>query len=90
MLGVVSRGGRPDLVPARILDTLPCPVLMLVGGADVEVLELNRRAAAHLKDCRIEVVPGATHLFEEAGAMREVERRTLAFLQQCLPPAMEE
>jgi putative phosphoribosyl transferase len=69
---VVSRGGRPDL--AR--DALPevqAPTLLIVGGDDAPVIELNRRAA-HLMDVetRIEIVPGATHLFEEPGALEKV------------------
>ncbi len=70
---VVSRGGRPDLAgPA--LRHVEAPTLLIVGGADVEVLALNRRAAGLLgaRTVRLRVVPGATHLFEEPGAMRQV------------------
>lgn len=71
---VVSRGGRPDLAGAR-LSEVRAPTLLIVGGADRQVLELNREAAAQLT-ChhRLEVVPGATHLFEEAGALDVVAR----------------
>ncbi|MDL2337779.1 MAG: dienelactone hydrolase family protein [Pseudomonadota bacterium] len=66
---VVSRGGRPDLA----LDGLPqvqAPTLLIVGSEDCEVLELNRAAMRALRCCkRLEVVPGATHLFEESGAL---------------------
>jgi putative phosphoribosyl transferase len=69
---VVSRGGRPDLA----WDALPAvvaPTLLLVGGADTEVLALNRAAAARLGGPqRLEVVPGASHLFEEPGALEAV------------------
>jgi putative phosphoribosyl transferase len=69
---IVSRGGRPDLARAR-LDAVRAPTLLIVGGRDEAVLEMNRDAASHLI-CkhRIEVVPGATHLFEEPGALEVV------------------
>jgi pimeloyl-ACP methyl ester carboxylesterase len=71
---VVSRGGRPDLAgPA--LAGVRAPTLLIVGELDAEVLALNRRAAAHLRcENRLEIVPGATHLFEEPGALEEVAR----------------
>jgi putative phosphoribosyl transferase len=71
---IVSRGGRPDLAGPR-LASVTAPTLFIVGGADRQVLELNREAAAQLT-CphRLEVVPGATHLFEEAGALDAVAR----------------
>lgn len=71
---VVSRGGRPDLAgPA--LSSVRAPTLLIVGGLDDAVLQLNRRAAASLQGAqRIEVVPGATHLFEEPGKLEEVAR----------------
>lgn len=69
---VVSRGGRPDLaIPA--LGTVEAPTLLIVGGLDHEVIELNRRAYQKLKaEKHLEIVPGATHLFEEPGALQEV------------------
>jgi putative phosphoribosyl transferase len=71
---VVSRGGRPDLAEAWLGD-VRAPTLLLVGGADPEVLQLNREAL-YLLGCQklIEVVPGATHLFEEPGALEQVAR----------------
>ena len=72
---VVSRGGRPDLAgPA--LPLVRAPTLLIVGGADRQVLELNRRALELLGAAqkRLEVVPGATHLFEEPGALDEIAR----------------
>jgi dienelactone hydrolase len=71
---VVSRGGRPDLA-GRALALVRAPTLLIVGGADVPVIELNRRARAQMQpgvDVRIEIVPGATHLFEEPGALETV------------------
>jgi putative phosphoribosyl transferase len=69
---IVSRGGRPDLARAR-LDAVRAPTLLIVGGRDEAVLEMNREAASHLRcEHRIEVVPGATHLFEEPGALEAV------------------
>jgi dienelactone hydrolase len=71
---VVSRGGRPDLAEEAI-ERVAAPTLLIVGGADHPVVELNARAYARLT-CRkrIEVVAGATHLFEEPGALAEVAR----------------
>jgi dienelactone hydrolase len=70
---VVSRGGRPDLAgPA--LTRVRAPTLLIVGGADVQVLELNQLALERLgaAEKRLVVVPGATHLFEEPGALEQV------------------
>jgi putative phosphoribosyl transferase len=69
---VVSRGGRPDLAGERLGDVV-APTLLVVGGADTVVLELNEQASARLR-CPHElvVVPGATHLFEEPGALERV------------------
>ena len=69
---VVSRGGRPDLAgPA--LERVHAPVLLIVGGRDQMVLELNREACGRLRaPCELAVIPGATHLFEEPGALEEV------------------
>jgi pimeloyl-ACP methyl ester carboxylesterase len=69
---VVSRGGRPDLAGAS-LPAVIAPTLLIVGGADHEVLELNRQAMASMKaDVRLEIVPGASHLFHEPGALETV------------------
>lgn len=69
---IVSRGGRPDLAGDR-LDDVRAPTLLIVGGADPTVLELNRRARARLRGpSELVVVPGATHLFEEPGALEQV------------------
>ncbi|WP_141580071.1 phosphoribosyltransferase family protein [Actinomadura sp. WMMA1423] len=69
---VVSRGGRPDLAERRLGD-VRAPTLLLVGGEDRQVLDLNRRAQERLRcQNRLTVVPGATHLFEEPGALEAV------------------
>ncbi|GGO42648.1 hydrolase [Streptomyces daqingensis] len=72
VVSVVSRGGRPDLA-GDALGRVRVPVLLLVGGRDEHVLELNRKAAEELPEThRVQVVPGATHLFEEPGALEQV------------------
>jgi putative phosphoribosyl transferase len=69
---VVSRGGRPDLAGDK-LPHVTAPTLLIVGGRDVPVIDLNQRALALLRcDKRLAIVPGATHLFEEPGALDEV------------------
>ena len=71
---VVSRGGRPDLA-AEDLPRVLAPTLLIVGGDDEPVIELNEEASARMTaTVRIEIVPGATHLFEEPGAMDQVAR----------------
>jgi dienelactone hydrolase len=73
---VVSRGGRVDMA-GRALERVHAPVLMIVGERDPQVLGLNRDALDRLNDrSRLETVAGATHLFEEPGAMDEVARLT--------------
>jgi putative phosphoribosyl transferase len=76
---VVSRGGRPDLAgPA--LERVTAPTLLIVGGADARVLALSRQAAGRLAAAhRLEVVAGASHLFEEPGALDEVARLAAAW-----------
>ncbi|WP_327701675.1 phosphoribosyltransferase family protein [Streptomyces decoyicus] len=69
---VVSRGGRPDLA-GPLLPGVQAPTLLIVGGNDPQVLDLNREAEAALRcETRLEIVPGATHLFEEHGALQQV------------------
>ena len=66
---IVSRGGRPDLA-GEALARVTAPTLLIVGGADYDVLALNRDALAQLREPkRLEVVPGATHVFEEPGTL---------------------
>ncbi|KUL33481.1 phosphoribosyl transferase [Streptomyces sp. NRRL F-4489] len=70
---VVSRGGRPDLAGRSLLGSVRAPTLLIVGGADTLVLDLNRQAQSALTcENKLEVVPGATHLFEERGALDKV------------------
>jgi len=69
---VVSRGGRPDLAGAA-LPRVEAPTLLLVGGHDTQVIALNRRAYDQMRcERRLEIVPGATHLFEEPGTLETV------------------
>ena len=69
---VVSRGGRPDLAVAHLAGVM-APTLLIVGGWDAEVAELNREALARIPaEKRLEIIPGATHLFEEPGKLEEV------------------
>lgn len=71
---VVSRGGRPDLA-APVLAEVAAPTLLIVGGLDVDVLELNRAALDRMTcEKRLEIVPGASHLFEEPGTLDTVIR----------------
>ena len=85
---VVSRGGRPDLAEPR-LQLVHAPTLLIVGGADEVVLELNRAALADLVSCEHElaVVPGATHLFEETGALEQVAELAIDWFTRYLTPA---
>lgn len=76
---VVSRGGRPDLAAAR-LAAVTAPTLLIVGGADSQVLRWNREASARLGGPHdLAVVPGAGHLFEEPGALEEVSELATAW-----------
>lgn len=71
---VVSRGGRPDLA-ADILPRVQAPTLLIVGGRDEPVIEMNRQAMAAMQAAvELKIVPGATHLFEEPGTLEEVSR----------------
>lgn len=72
---VVSRGGRPDLAGADALGLVACPTLLLVGGFDDVVIDLNKQAYTRMNcEKRLTIVPGATHLFEEPGTLEEVAR----------------
>ncbi len=84
---VVSRGGRPDLAAPR-LPLVRAATLLIVGGADEVVLELNRAALAELRsrERELAVVPGATHLFEEPGALDEVAKLARYWLLSHLRP----
>jgi putative phosphoribosyl transferase len=84
---VVSRGGRPDLAgPA--LPLVRAPTLLIVGGNDFQVIELNRAAFEQLRcEKQLVIVPGATHLFEEPGALDEVARLAREWFERHLAPA---
>jgi dienelactone hydrolase len=72
IVAIVSRGGRPDLAGAA-LPRVRAPTLLIVGGADRKVLELNREASRRMVcDTDVKVIPGATHLFAEPGALERV------------------
>jgi dipeptidyl aminopeptidase/acylaminoacyl peptidase len=82
---VVSRGGRPDLA-GDALERVRAPTLLIVGGADPEVLALNHAALWRLgtRTHELHVVPGATHLFEERGALETVSRLAAAWFRRHL------
>jgi pimeloyl-ACP methyl ester carboxylesterase len=85
---VVSRGGRPDLAGDKVLARVHAPTLLLVGGDDYGVIELNEAARERLVHCTRELVrvPGATHLFEEPGTLEEVARRAAGWFTRHLAP----
>jgi putative phosphoribosyl transferase len=81
---IVSRGGRPDLA-GEYLRGVRAPTLLIVGGADRQVIGLNRQASAMMTAEReLAIVPQATHLFEEPGALEEVARLSRAWFQRHL------
>jgi putative phosphoribosyl transferase len=83
---IVSRGGRPDLAAPRLAE-VRAPTLLVVGGNDREVLELNRQAAARMRcEKTIRVVPGAGHLFEEPGTLAEAAGLAQAWFAHFLAP----
>jgi dienelactone hydrolase len=86
---VVSRGGRPDLA-GDALASVRAPTLLIVGERDHPVIAMNRDALARL-DCekRLEIVPGATHLFEEKGTLEQVARLAAGWFGRALRPAPE-
>ncbi len=87
---VVSRGGRPDLA-SEVLSHVKAPTLLIVGSRDESVLDLNRQALALLR-CpkRLEIVPGATHLFEEPGALDRVAHLAQEWFNNWAAPAHTE
>lgn len=81
---IVSRGGRPDLAGAS-LPHVTAPTLLIVGGADSEVIEVNRWAKARMRcPTLLEIVPGATHLFEEPGTLEHVAKLAAGWFAQHL------
>jgi putative phosphoribosyl transferase len=87
---VVSRGGRPDLAGDELLNQVRAPTLLLVGGNDEQVIELNQEAYEKLKllkeedEKRLAIIPGATHLFEEPGKLEEVAQLASAWFARFL------
>jgi putative phosphoribosyl transferase len=83
---IVSRGGRPDLAEAY-LPSVTAPTMLIAGGDDEPVIEMNR-VAYRLLSCpkRLVIVPGATHLFEEPGTLEQVAEHALAWFQQHVHP----
>ena len=81
---VVSRGGRPDLA-LSVLDRVVAPTLLIVGGVDYAVIELNEQALARLLGPKaLEIVPGASHLFPEPGALETVADRAKRWFERYL------
>ena len=82
---VVSRGGRPDLAGRAVLQAVCAPTLLLVGGLDTEVIVLNQTAYAQLAcEKRLDIIPGASHLFEEPGRLEIVARHAVDWLERHL------
>lgn len=86
---VVSRGGRPDLTGHAALAKVKAPTLLIVGGSDFGVIELNESARDALVHCKRELalVPGATHLFEEPGTLEAVAQLASGWFASHLAPA---
>ncbi len=81
---IVSRGGRPDLAGSS-LPHVKAPTLLIVGGDDTAVIELNEQACQQIRtECKIVIVPGATHLFEEPGKLEKVARLATDWFSQHL------
>jgi putative phosphoribosyl transferase len=86
---IVSRGGRPDLA-GEALPRVAAPTLLIVGGEDHPVIDMNREALARMHaEKELEIVPGATHLFEEPGKLEEVARLAAGWFVRYLSPASE-
>src|SRR5207302_1279643 len=85
---VVSRGGRPDLA-GNALPHVLAPTLLIVGGDDEQVIGMNQWALSRLGSSvkKLEIVPGATHLFEERGKLEEVARLATDWFHRYLAPA---
>ena len=85
---VVSRGGRPDLAGSS-LARVTAPTLLIVGGLDAPVIQLNRDAIARMRgEVALEIVPGATHLFEEPGTLEQVAKLAGGWFDRHLRPAV--
>lgn len=87
IVAVVSRGGRPDLAGAA-LPRVTAPTLLIVGGSDTSVISMNRDAMRQMRgNVALEIVPGATHLFEEPGALEHVAELAGDWFNRFMPPA---
>lgn len=82
LYAITSRGGRPDIVDEKILSRVHVPTLLIVGGEDHEVIKLNEKSAIYIPNCRVVIVPHATHLFEEAGTFDEVTRLAIQWFDE--------
>lgn len=81
---IVSRGGRPDLA-MKVLNEIKTPTLLLVGGNDGVVIELNKKAKSKLSGvCELKIIEGASHLFEESGKLEEVAKQTINWFNKYL------
>jgi putative phosphoribosyl transferase len=88
---VVSRGGRPDLAGPAALAKVKSPTLLIVGGLDEQVIELNKDAYAQMNcEKELQIVPGATHLFEEPGTLDKVAQLAADWFQRYLPPPTQQ
>jgi putative phosphoribosyl transferase len=85
LYAIVSRGGRPDLAREENLKKIEVPTLLIVGGHDGEVIQLNEYARKKIMTAKLVLVPKATHLFEESGALDEVVKLTTDWLNIHLP-----
>lgn len=84
---VVSRGGRPDLATTTMLSRVKAATLLLVGSFDTDVLAWNQQAYERLNGPKeLKVIPGASHLFEEAGKLEEVAEHAAIWFSRCLDP----
>jgi putative phosphoribosyl transferase len=84
---IVSRGGRPDLVSPEMLARVRAPTLFIVGGEDIPVIDLNRQTAKLLRvEHYLDVIPNASHLFEEPGTLEQVARRAAVWFETHFPP----
>ncbi|TPX66296.1 hypothetical protein SpCBS45565_g04559 [Spizellomyces sp. 'palustris'] len=82
-----SRGGRPDLVPKEVLSHITTPTFLIVGGLDYDVIEMNKEAFEAIPSTtvkKLDIVPGATHLFEEPGTLEKVAELAAGYLKQYL------